>query len=293
MCLVLIRWNEAFRSLAGGAAALASLLLAATVVAAEPDRAKAFVPTFFDLRSRIEKPDLTGIRAIRFMTDDDYPPFHFIAPDGRLTGFNVELARLICEELKLVCTIQARRWDTLLPALEQKEGDAVIASLAMTPALRQRVAFSIAYYKTPARFAGPAGLENAEMTPTALAGKTVGIVAGSAHEAYLSTFFPAALRRTFADPDAMRLALLRRQVDFVFADAIGLAFWLNGSEAGACCAFIGGPYTESLFFGDGVGIALRKDEATLRQAIDYALTRLAREGAYTTLYLKYFPIGFY
>ena len=256
-------------------------------------RSLSFVPTFFDLRSRIEKPDLAGIRAIRFMTDDDYPPFHFIGPDGQLTGFNVELARLICEELKLVCTIQARRWDTLLPALEQKEGDAVIASLAMTPALRQRIAFSIAYYKTPARFAGPASQEPFEITPAALSGRTIGVIAGSAHEAYLKTFFPDAVRRVFSDPDAMRLALLRKQVDFLFADAIGLAFWLNGSEAGQCCAFIGGAYTESFFFGDGVGIAMRKEQPVLKQAIDYALTRLARDGAYTTLYLKYFPIGFY
>ena len=252
-----------------------------------------FVPAFFDLRTRIEKPDLGGIRAIRFMTDDDYPPFHFVGPDGQLTGFNVELGRLICEELKIACTIQARRWDTLLPALEQKEGDAVIASLAMTPALRQRVAFSIAYYKTPARFAGLVKREGFEITPEALTGKTIGVIAGSAHEAYLKTFFPGAVQRSFSDPDAMRLALLKQQVDFLFADAIGLAFWLNGKEAGQCCAFIGGPYTESFFFGDGVGIAMRKDQTGLKQAIDYALTKLARDGAYTTLYLKYFPIGFY
>lgn len=253
----------------------------------------AFVPSFFDLRTRIEKPNLAGIRAIRFMTDDDYPPFHFIGPDGQLTGFNVELARMICEELKLACTIQARRWDTLLPALEQKDGDAVIASLAITPALRQKVAFSIAYYKTPARFAGPVSRQGFKITPASLSGLSVGVIAGSAHEAYLKTFFPDAARRVFNDPEAMRLALLRGQIDFAFADAVGLAFWLNGSEANQCCAFIGGPYTERFFFGDGVGIALRKDQETLKQAIDYALTKLARDGSYTTLYLKYFPIGFY
>ncbi len=252
-----------------------------------------FVPNFFDPRARLERPDLSSLRAIRFMSDDDYPPFHFIGPDGQLTGFNIELARLICEELKLPCTIQARRWDTLLTALEQNQGDAVIASLAITPALRQRVQFSLSYYKTPARFIGAQSLKDFEISPTTLADKKIAVIGGSAHEEYLKIFFPKALRRSFNDPDALRRALLQREVDLVFADAVGLAFWLNGSEANGCCSFIGGPYTESYFFGDGVGIAMRKDAEPLRKAIDYALMKLTRDGAYTTLYLKYFPIGFY
>ena len=272
--------------------ALAGLLLTPTSPsgAAEP---APFVPSFFDLKSRLERPDLSSIRAVRFLTDDDYPPFHFVGPDGQLSGFNVELARLICEELKLACTIQARRWDTLLPALDQKQGDAVIASIAITPALRQRVEFSIPYYKTPARFAGAAALKTLDVSPTSLAGRRIGVVAGSAHQEYLRLFFPAALRVAYAEPDAMRLALKRGEVELVFADAVGLAFWLNGSEAAGCCGFVGGPYTESYFFGEGVGIAVARDAPRLKKAIDYALTKIARDGAYTTLYLKYFPIGFY
>lgn len=273
---------------------LAALLLSATACISLARAGGApFVPNFFDAQSRLEKPDLTTLRAIRFLTDDDYPPFHFIGPDGQLTGFNVELARLVCEELKLPCTIQARRWDTLLPALEQSQGDAVIASLAITPALRQRVAFSIPYLKTPARFAGSTALKDFEVTSASLDGKTVGVMARSAHEEYLKLFFPKANRRVFADPDAMRTALMRKEVDLIFADAVGLAFWFNGIEANGCCAFVGGPYTESYFFGDGVGVAMRKDADLLKRAIDYALLKLARDGAYATLYLKYFPIGFY
>ena len=77
------------------------------------------------------------------------------------------------------------------------------------------------------------------------------------------------------------------------ATASSLAVWLNGASSGDCCVFRGGPYTESRFFGEGVGIALRKEDVGLRRALDWALARLAARGVYAELYLKHFPIGFY
>src|SRR5437868_12614607 len=90
------------------------------------------VPGFWDPRRRPERPDTSRLSQIRFLTEFDYPPFNYAGPDGNPTGFNVELARLICEELKVQCTIQLRRFDTLLQALAENRADAVIASLAVT-----------------------------------------------------------------------------------------------------------------------------------------------------------------
>ncbi len=249
-----------------------------------------FIPSFFDAKQRLEKPDMTGITSIRFLSDDDYPPFHFIGHDGQLTGFNIDLARAICDELKLNCTIQTRRWDTLLDAIDQNTGDAVIASIASTSALRQKYRFSAPYYRTPARFVGKKGTV---FNPQNLQNKTVGVMAGSSHEAFLKLFFENAVRKTYNDPDALHSALKNHETDMVFGDAIGLSFWLNGLEGNGCCEFLSGAYNEPRFFGDGVGIALRKNDEKLQKAIDYALARLSRNGVFTTLYLKYFPIGFY
>ena len=69
------------------------------------------LPGFWDPRRRPERPDLTRIQTIRFLTDVDYPPFDYIGPDGNPAGFNVDLARLICDEIKISCTIQARSFD--------------------------------------------------------------------------------------------------------------------------------------------------------------------------------------
>ena len=72
-----------------------------------------FVPGFFDPARRMAKPDLAGLRLIRFLTEEDYPPFHFITPEGALTGFDIEIARAVCNELKLPCTNHTRRFGAL------------------------------------------------------------------------------------------------------------------------------------------------------------------------------------
>src|SRR4051794_37282106 len=150
------------------------------------------VPGFWDPRRRPERPDTSRISQIRFLTEFDYPPFNYAGPDGNPAGFNVELARLICEELKVQCTIQLRRFDTLLQALAENRADAVIASLAVTPETRQRVDFSDPYYRATARFVARRDTDLHDAMPESLEGKKIAVVAGSAHEAYLKAFFTEA-----------------------------------------------------------------------------------------------------
>jgi len=250
-------------------------------------------PGFWDPALHLERPDLSGLRAIRFLTDDDYPPLDFALADGSLAGFNIDIARAICEELHIGCTIQARRWDTLIDSLETGKGDAVIASVASSVALRERIDFTQPYYMTPARFAARKDSPLADPTPASLTGRSIGVVAGSAHQSYLATFFPRAAAKTFPNFGALHDALKAGAIEAAFADGLSLAVWLAGESAGDCCEFRGGPYLESRFFGEGVGIAVRKEDVDLRRAMDWALARLAARGVYAEIYLKYFPIGFH
>lgn len=247
---------------------------------------------FFDLARKPERVELPGQRIIRFLTDDDYPPFHFIGPDGQLSGFNIDLARAICQELKAACTIQARRWDTLVQALEENRGDAIIASLAAHHPARPRVDFGQPYYRTPARFASRKE-KSGDPTPTALAEAEVAVVAGSSHAAFLAAFYPRLRLKTYPDQDEALRALGSGSVETFFGDGIGLAIWLNGQAGSACCAFRGGPFYESRYFGEGAAIAFRKDAVQLRRAVDFAVYRLAETGVYQNLMLKYFPVRFY
>jgi polar amino acid transport system substrate-binding protein len=249
------------------------------------------VPGFWDPRRRPERPDLSRISVIRFLTETDYPPFNYAMPDGNPQGFNVDLARLICDEVKVACTIQMRRFDTLIPALNENRGDAIIASIAATPLMRGRVDFSDPYYRTPARFVAKSDSPIDDVAPERLEGKKVAVIAKTAHEAYLKALFPELELRPYPNADAARTALRRDEVDLLFGDAISLAFWINGTESANCCAFRGGPFVDNRYFGEGIGIAVKKGNETLRQAFNWALFRLWEKGRFTDLWLRYFPIS--
>ncbi len=256
-----------------------------------PPPAPSLVPGFWDPRRRPERPDLSRLTIIRFLTETDYPPFNYAGPDGNPMGFNVDLARQLCEEIRVTCTVQMRRFDTLLDSLSNNSGDAVIASIAATPETRKRVDFTDPYYRTPARFVSRRDVAIDDVRPEKLEGKKIAVVGGTAHEAYLKALFTEADVRPYPNSEAARAALRRGEVDLLFGDGISLAFWLNGSESGNCCTFRVGPYLESSYFGEGIGIAVRKGNDLLRQALNWALFRLWEKGRFTDLWLRYFPIS--
>src|SRR6266702_333913 len=224
-----------------------------------PQAAPQAVPGFWDPRRRPERPDLSRLTVIRFLTETDYPPFNYTGADGNPAGFNVDLARALCEEIKVTCTVQMRRFETLVDALTSNRGDAIIASMAVSPQLRARVDFTDPYYRVPARFASRKDAVMPEIRPEFLEGKKVGVIAGSAHEAYLKAMFTDAELHGYPNDDAMRAALRKGEVDFIFGDAIG--------------------------------IAVRKGNDVLRQALNWAMFRVWEKGRYTDLWLRYFSVS--
>src|SRR4029077_17709881 len=201
------------------------LLLAVCLLPAGPSAAPAqvqsnnpriTVPGVWDPRRRPERPDLSRVTQIRFLTEIDYPPFNYAGPDGNPAGFNVELARLICEELKIECTIQLRRFDTLLQALAENRADAVIAPRAATPETRQRVDFSDPYYRAPARFVARRDTTLRDIVPEILEGKKVAVVGGTAHEAYLKAFFTDVELKPYRNMEAAREGLRKGEADLLF-----------------------------------------------------------------------------
>jgi polar amino acid transport system substrate-binding protein len=279
---------------AAGLLALTLCLLTTSprgVMRAEAAEAVVQVPGFWDPRRRPERPDLSRFGVIRFLTETDYPPFNFAGPDGNPQGFNVDLARLMCDELKVGCTIQMRRFETLVASLNENRGDAVIASIAATPDARTRIDFTDPYYRTPARFVAKRDSAIDDPVPEKLEGRKVAVVAGTAHEAYLKALFTEVEPRAYPNAEVARLALKRGDVDLMFGDAISLAFWLNGTDSDSCCAFRGGPYLDSRYFGEGVGIAVKRGNDPIRLALNYALFRVWEQGQFTDLWLRYFPIS--
>lgn len=248
-------------------------------------------------------PDVSGLpddaiaapkrTVLRFLTDSDYPPYHYYDEDRVLTGFNVSVARAICLELDVTCEIKTRSWDELLPALERREADAVIASIAKTPETLRRADFSRPYHYTPARFAVRFdGLED-KLPPEGMTGKSIAVVAGTSHEAFLRTYFADAKIMTYATAQEAHAALRLKRASFLFGDAVSLALWMNGTNARGCCTFRGEAYYEPLFFGDGVSIAVRKRDRETIVELNEGIKKIRETRRLEEIFLQFFPARVY
>lgn len=231
--------------------------------------------------------------AIRFLTDNDFPPFNYLGEDGSLAGFNVDLARALCLEIGATCDIQARPWEQLLPALARGQADALIAGHATSARALAAADFTDAYFHTPARFAGLKKAAAMTISPEGLMGKRIGVARGTAHEAYLRAFFYESAIQPFENPDLARDALIAGRVDLVFDDGIGLVFWLGGLLSKDCCEFKGGPYFEARYFGDGMAVAVGRADVQLKSLINVALRKLRDSGRFDELVLRHFPTRVY
>jgi polar amino acid transport system substrate-binding protein len=253
------------------------------------------LPLMFDAGERLARPDLSAVLRVRILTTVDFPPFNFADQSGRLSGFNIDLAREICAVLKLEarCQIQAMPYDELEKTLEGGGGEAVMAGVAATPDLRTRFLFSRPYLGVPARFARNRAVKIDGDTAKALFGRPVGVVAGTTHEAMLKAFFPKIVATPFETYDAMLAALKDGKVDAVFADGLRLPFWVSGEASGNCCALFDGPYLSQKFLGEGLSVMLRRNDPLLASAFDQALAELSTNGRLQELYLRYFPNGLY
>ncbi|MCW5717035.1 MAG: transporter substrate-binding domain-containing protein [Bauldia sp.] len=267
---------------------LAALVIGATAAAAQP----VAIPTLRDPAVRAARPAPGAVTGIRFVTTDDFPPFNFVDAGGRLTGFNVDLARAICSQLGVPCTIQSRPFDDLLPSLVEQRADAAIAGISVTAEARTQLGFTQPYLPLPARFVVRKALPLTISAET-LAGRRVAVAAQSAHLAYLEAYFPGAAIRTYPTADAARSALRSGQADVAFGDAVQLAFWLQGTTAGDCCEFAGGAHFDEHFFGRGLSVATSADAPELIAAMDWAIEAAFADGTFTALYLRYFPVGFF
>lgn len=262
-------------------------------VAQEEASADWSIPNFWDPKRRTERPPAGAVDSIRFTTTDDFPPFNFVDVDGRLTGFHIDLARAICAELDIPCTIQARPWDSIFDALKENRADAAIAGIGLSAGALDEVDFTDIYMMSPARFAVRTDRPLPDISPSGLATSSIAVVARSAHEAYLSAFFPDVARKPFDDAAAARQAMKDGAVGAYFGDGIETAFWLESEAAEGCCRFAGGPYLDATFFGPGHAIAVKRGANELRRAINAALEAIHASGTYAELYLRYFPVGLF
>jgi lysine-arginine-ornithine-binding protein len=232
------------------------------------------------------------MKKVKIGTEGAYPPFNSIDENGELVGFDVDIAKALCDAANFECEFVIQDWDGIIPALHAKKFDAIIASMSITEERKQVVDFTDKYYNTPAKFIAVKGQEF-EFTPEGLAGKIIGTQRATIHENFLRDNFTDSDIRVYATQDEANADLAAGRLDLVLADSVALDEGFLKTPPGACCEFVGPGYSDPKWFGDGAGIAIRKGEADLVNAFNAALKQIREDGTYKKINDKYFEFDVY
>jgi polar amino acid transport system substrate-binding protein len=225
-------------------------------------------------------------------TEGAYPPFNNLEADGTLTGFDIDIAKALCEQMKAECTFVTQDWDGIIPALEAKKFDAIIASMSITEERKQKVDFSAKYYNTPPAIVVPKDSDITAATPEALAGKTLGAQSSTTHSNYAEAHMKDAELKLYPTADEYKLDIANGRIDGVIDDVVVLSEWLKTAD-GACCKLLGTLPIDPVINGEGAGIAVRKGETALADKFTKAIADIRENGKYQEINAKYFPFDVY
>ncbi len=219
---------------------------------------------------------------LRIAFDIPYEPFEYRDDSGELTGFEVELATAMCEELQANCEFVIQAWDGMIPGLLARKFDLIMSSMSITPERAERVLFSEPYYITPGGWFGPESFNTDVTDMDAMKDKTVGVQRGTTMDTYVTENMAGVVSiKRYTTAEDMVLDLEGQRLDVVFVDyPVGEQTILNREgykEVG-----------EPVKLGEGVGVAMRKRDAKLADDVNAALKKLKEDGTYDTIMQKYF-----
>lgn len=226
---------------------------------------------------------------LQIAIEGEYPPFNTTDKKGRLVGFDVDIANALCKSINASCVLVKQRWDRMIPDLVAGKYDLVVSSMSITAERRQKIDFTDAYYQSPAKFVAKKGFDLV-ISPAGLKGQRIGVQRATIHEQFLNNLFgsSAELVRFDTLPKA-EAALAAGKVDLVFADAIGLSQGFLEASAGKNYAFVGPDFRDPHYFGQGIGIGVRKGQGDLVAKLNAAIAGIHADGTYRQIEQKYFP----
>ncbi len=230
---------------------------------------------------------------IRIGVEGAYPPFSAVTASGELIGFDIDIANALCEEMGAECELIQQDWDGIIPALLARKFDAIIASMSITAERKKKVDFTNRYYQTPAKFAQKKGA-GIEISAEGLAGKTVGVQRATIHDNFVTSEFGADVDvRRYATQDEAYLDALSGRLDLLLADSVAMAEGFLDTEDGADWEFVGPDFNDPKYFGDGAGIAVRKNNEDLVEMLNKAIAAILANGKYKEISEKYFDFNVY
>ncbi len=230
---------------------------------------------------------------VRIATEGAYPPFNFVDAEGKLQGFDVDIANALCAKMAAECEIVAQDWDGIIPGLLANKYDAIVASMSITEERKQKVDFTNKYQLTPAKFVRKKG-SGLEIDKAALAGKKIGVQRATIHENFLRDNFGDVVEVVSYDTqENANLDMTAGRLDLLLADSAALDEGFLKTDAGKDFEFVGPDFTDPKWFGEGAGIALRKGEDKLREGFNKAIADIRADGTYKAIQDKYFGYDVY
>ncbi|MCS4503194.1 ABC transporter arginine-binding protein 1 [wastewater metagenome] len=224
---------------------------------------------------------------IRIATEGAYPPFNFIDESGEVKGFDVDIARALCEEMEADCKLVTQDWDGIIPGLINGKYDAIIASMSITPERQEAVTFSAPYYSNKLQFIAP---KDSDFDPTAdLEGMTIGAQRATIAAQWLADNLGDSvdIKRYDTQENAF-LDLASGRLDAILADKYVSWEWLN-SKDGSAYEFKGDPVYDD----DKIAIAVQKGNTELADRFSDAIKAIREDGTYQRINEKYFPFDIY
>jgi arginine/ornithine transport system substrate-binding protein len=232
-------------------------------------------------------------KKIRVGVEGAYPPFSFITPDGKLDGFDIDMAKAIVAAAGAEVELVVSDWDGIIPGLLAKKFDCIIASMSVTEERKQKVAFSNKYYQTPAKFVVKKGMM-AEFSKEALKGKSVGVQRATIHDKYLTDNYGSDVDvKRYGTQDEVYLDIAAGRIDLFLSDSIAASDGFLQKPEGKDFQFIGPDLTDPRWFGDGAGIACRKQDTDLVNKLNAAIEKIRADGTYKKIQDKYFDFNVY
>jgi len=235
-------------------------------------------------------------KTIKVATEGAYPPFNFVDANGALQGFDVDITNALCAKMQVTCEIVKQDWDGMIPGLQAKKYDVIIASMSITEERKQKINFTGKYYNTPAVIVAKSdapitlGADGNPM-PDSLKGLKIGVQRATIHENFARANFPGAEIVVYDTADNANLDLTGGRLDARMDDILVLEDQVikpNGDKY----KIFGKGWTGGIL-GDGAGIGLRKEDEQLRTALDEAIKAIRSDGSYKTINDKYFNFDVY
>lgn len=236
---------------------------------------------------------------VRLASEGAYPPFNALATDGSLTGLDIDIGNAICAEMKLKCTWVKQDWDGMIPALVARKFDAILASMSITEERKQKVDFSNKYYASPIALIGKNG---SPLKPevAALKGKKVAVQRGTVSDNYATKFWAkqGVTVTRYAKQEEAYADLKSGRVDAALADYWEAKGGFLDADAGKGYGMLGDKVygkdaAERAVVGEGIGVAIRKQDKDLKEIFNKGIAAIRANGTYDKITKKYFNEDIY